>query len=162
MLRIRLPPSIRIKNEREDDKIDGFPKLKVSHKIFDYYCTNGLYGPVAATNDRELFVMGSCDNSTTVSFEIQIQSDVIGDYVYADDRDIKLCPCIQSCYTYTSIVNINGSWSTVRRIRVSTRKLELANNPESITMSLDTEALAVVSSNQIGSFFFFSIIRFHE
>lgn len=144
-----MSPSMSIKRDIDDDMTQGVAASKSFHKLFKYYCTNGLCGPVSAALDKDSFLLGSCDFSTTLSFELQIESETIDDYVSIDDREVKLSPCIQSCFSYTCVLKINGKWSTVRRLRVLTEKLETTNDTESITLSLDSEGLAVVSCNNL-------------
>lgn len=124
-------------------------KSKRNHKLLEYYCNDGLYGSFSSfPRDSELFFTGSCDTSTTLSFELEIvsSSQTIEDYVYVEDRDRLLKPCVQTCFAYTSVVKINGKWATVRRMRVSTHVLHLSDNTEAITSSLNPEALAIVST----------------
>ena len=147
-LRIRLSPSMKIKTDSgEDNSINGISKVKdvTKNNLVEYYCTNGVHGPVSATIEHELFLMGSCDNFSSISFEIEHKNETIGDYVFVDNRDKQLCPCIQIAFAYTSVVKINNKWSTVRRVRVTTQKLDVSNDVETVTLSLDTEALIVVS-----------------
>jgi len=149
LLRIRLSPSLSINMDREEHVvIDRNSKIKQNTRLFNYYCSSGMYGSVSpSSSDPELFFMGSCDVSTTLSFELKItsNSNSIDDYVFVDGRggDMQLTPCVQTCFAYTSIVYRDGDWRTVRRLRVCTTKLNLTDITESITSSLDLEALAV-------------------
>ena len=120
------------------------------HNFDKCYQTNGMYGSITASNeDIGLFYIGSCDESSTLSFALNIcaRSGRLDEYVYVDGRgDVRLCPCIQTCFAYTSIVKNRGQWVTVRRLRVLTLELDLTVSVESMTASLDSEALIVVSS----------------
>ena len=148
LLRIRLSPSFAIKQyDHADLIIEGEVIPSDNDNLLDFYCTNGIYGPVSPSQDFELFVMGTCDATTTLSFELDIVSDsgTIGDYVYVNDRDKQLTPCIQTCFAYTSVDMIDGCWTTQRRLRVLTHRMNLSDDTEYVTLSLDNEALAVVS-----------------
>ena len=156
VLRIRLSNSLSIsKHMDEYDMFESKNKNSKTnnnnHKLFEYYFNNGMNGPVSvsssSSNDTELYFTGSCDTLTTLSFELDItsNSETIDEFVYVNDSHRKLTPCIQTCFAYTGIEKINGNWSTVRRMRVCTLKLDTSDNTEAITSSLDSEALAVVS-----------------
>ncbi len=135
----------------ENDISTGTNKGNVSHRLFEYYCNNGIYGSFSpSSSDAELFFTGACDNANTLAFQVEIssRSQSIDDYVYvegANMSDMRLIPAVQICFAYTSIVMNNGNWTAVRRIRVSTQKLSISSNVEAVTSSLNAEALAVVS-----------------
>uniref|UniRef100_A0A7S3V825 Uncharacterized protein n=1 Tax=Chaetoceros debilis TaxID=122233 RepID=A0A7S3V825_9STRA len=152
LLRVRLPPSLRIDTNTARSKASKSNKMSVNseHNFDECYQTNGMYGSITASNeDIALFYIGSCDESSTLSFALNIcsRSGRLDEYVYVDGRgDVRLCPCIQTCFAYTSIVKNRGQWVTVRRLRVLTLELDLTVSVESMTASLDSEALIVVSS----------------
>jgi len=108
-----------------------------------------MYGSVtASTSDDELYLIGACDNSHSLSFDLKIcsRSGEVSDYVVLNSaKEYQLTPCIQSCFAYTTAVKNNGEWVTVRRLRVLTHALTLTDDVESLTSSLDSEVLAVVS-----------------
>ncbi len=123
--------------------------MKTSHQLHRFYQSNGLYGSITALdNDDGVFYIGACDDSHTLSFNLQIcaSSGSLIDEVFVDGRgEILLTPCVQTCVAFTSIVQIDGKYVTVRRLRVLTKELKLTDSVEALTLSLDAEALAVVS-----------------
>lgn len=151
ILRIRLSPSLCI-----DTSIDQSIKKSVKknkkyaiNQFEKYAVTNGMYGSVtSSTFDDEVFLIGACDQSHSLSFDVKIksQSGDVESYVTVDGTtDYRLIPCIQTCFAYTSVVKNKDQWVTVRRLRVSTLELQLTDNTESLTSTLDPEALVVVS-----------------
>ena len=118
---------------------------KYPDKMIQYIRNNGMYGPVSSINDDDnLFFMGTCDVSTTLSFDLQFTSGstIVSDYEI--ERNIK--PCIQFCFAYTTTIKSEVDMIVVRRLRVVNFNLDSSDTPEAVTSSLDTEALAVVST----------------
>ena len=153
LFRIRLSPTLGINKDvydelRKDDLSTKSNPKKTNNRLFEYFCTNGMFGSVSPTTDEELFLMGSCDTSTTTSMEVEItsRSGQVGNGYTHDEDGNEIKQCIQCTFSYTSVVKMNGKWCTVRRFRVSTQRLKVSTYTEEITSSLDSEALAVVSN----------------
>jgi len=152
ILRIRLSPTLSINNAgiEDADIFHGSSNGGVSHKLFEYYSNNGMYGSFSpSSSDPEVFFTGACDVTNTLAFQVEIssRSQSIDEYAYVEGAsmsDVRLIPAVQICFAYTSVVMNNGNWTTVRRIRVSTHKLVTDSNAEAVTSSLNAEALAVI------------------
>ncbi len=148
MLKIRLPPSLRI-DTSPDHTQNMISSKRSTHELYKYTNNNGMLGSVTASGiDDELYLVGSCDNSHTFSFDVDIcsRSGDVDTYVSIDGvTDFRLKACVQTSFAYTSVVKSRGEWITVRRLRVTTNELELTDNVETLTSSLDSEVLAVVS-----------------
>jgi Vesicle coat complex COPII, subunit SEC24/subunit SFB2/subunit SFB3 len=144
MLRIRCSRSLKV-----DECIQNFSLTRGSNKLAEFYHSNGLFGAATTSlQDDELYLMGACDTTHTLTFDLSISSrnGVVEDTVLLDGiHEITLTPGIQTCFAYTSIVKNGSEWVTVRRLRVLTQELQVTEETESIFSSLDTEALAVVS-----------------
>lgn len=143
MLRIRSSRCLSMDTFQETSPETG------SNRLVEFYNSNGIYGGVTASvHDDELYIMGSCDTSHTLTFDLKIssRSGSVEDYILLEGvHEIYLKPCIQTCFAYTSIVKNGNEWVSVRRLRVLTKELTLTDDVERLTQSLDTEALAVVS-----------------
>ena len=149
MLRVRSSQSLLM------DKVEGTTarsrrKSKLgSDNLRDFYNSNGIFGSATSSpDDDELFLIGAMDNSHTISFDLQIcsRNGKIEDFASLDSgREYKLKPIIQSCFAYTGVVKNKGKWLTIRRLRVATYELNLEDDVEIITSSLDMEVLAFVS-----------------
>ncbi len=144
MLRIRLPPSLRI-----DTAVDESNSNSSGYRLRKCAFNNGMYGSVtASTIDDDLYLIGACDHTHSLSFDVEIcsSSGDVENYVNVDGiSDYPLKPCVQTCFAYTSVVKSKGEWVTVRRLRVTTNEMYLTDNVETLTNSLDSEALATVS-----------------
>jgi hypothetical protein len=144
ILRIRLPSSLKIYDSTSQRKI-----LKNSVSNYSKFYEGKIHGSITEHgSDDEIYVLGTCDESKTVSFDLEICSNSgrLDETTFVDGRgDMLLSPSIQSCFAYTSIVEYRGSWVTVRRLRVFTKDLDITDDVESIMSSLDPEVLAVVS-----------------
>ncbi len=139
---------IAIKTHTDDDKNDKHYKVRDNPgKMTEYFWESGVHGPVSAIDSiANFYIMGTTDVSTTMSFDLDIISDV--DNYIADHR---VDPSIQFCFAYTTTVRKGQGAAIVRRMRVANFKLELSDVVEGITSSLDTEALAVVSDYEKNS-----------
>lgn len=113
------------------------------------YESNGMFGSFTSPpDDEELYMFGAIESSHTNYFNLEIvsKSGKVESFVTLDNgREFSLKPTIQSCFAYTATVLNGNSWITVRRLRVATYSLDLTNNIEELTSSLDLEVLAVVS-----------------
>lgn len=109
------------------------------------YRTAGIYGPVSLSAvDDELYCMGSCDPLSTLSFNVTKteRSGIFDDEEYHEYSDSK--PVVQTSFAYTAVVEHDGGWVVVRRLRVLTySSLKIAKTTEEFTSSVDTNALAV-------------------
>ena len=112
-------------------------------KMVQFAANNGMNGPVSSINeDDNFFFMGTCDVSTTMSFDVEfIGSSIEKDFEMHD----RISPCIQFCFVYTTTIREGEKFSVVRRLRIANYQLQPSDEIEEITSSLDTEALAVVS-----------------
>ncbi len=147
----------------DDDMDDALKKThhsqrndkKYSRRMLQYLHNNGMHGPVSFidhdnilffNDDEMLFIMGTCDVSTTLAFDVKF---VLGSTIASDfERESGIRPSIQFCFAYTTTIR-NGSsndMSVVRRLRVSNFDLPSSDVAEAVTASLNTEALAVVST----------------
>lgn len=140
ILRMRLPSSLQIYDSSSQKR-----RMKISN-LSEFY-EGKMHGSIATHNsDNEVYVLGTCDKSNTIAFELDIcsKSGRLDESIFVDGRgDMILSPSIQSCFAYTSIVECCGRWVTVRRLRVLTEDLDITDNVESIMSSLDPEVLAV-------------------
>jgi hypothetical protein len=152
MLRIRLPPSLCI-DTTLDHSLNKRSSKKSNYQLHKYAINNGMHGSVtASTIDDELYLIGACDHTHSLAFDVQIcsKSGDVDNYVNVDGvTDYRLKPCVQTCFAYTSVVKSRGEWITVRRLRVTTNDLDLTDEVETLTSALDSEALAVVSYNSM-------------
>lgn len=145
MLRIRCSRSLKI-----DDCNHNSTSKQSSNRLAEFYISNGIFGAATASpQDEELYLMGACDTTHTLTFDVSIcsRNGVVEDTILLDGiHEISMKPCIQTCFVYTSVIRNGSEWVTVRRLRVLTQELQVTDETESIFSSLDTEALAVVSS----------------
>lgn len=147
-LMVRMTQTMRIKTDVHRDltnamsgrRSDTYPSTMVQ-----FTANNGMNGPVSSINeDENLFYMGTCDISTTMSFDVEfIRSTIEEDF----EINKKIGPCIQFCFAYTTTIREGENHSVVRRLRIANYQLQASDEIEEITSSLDTEALAVVSTN---------------
>ena len=128
-----------------------------------------MSGPVSPSlDDDNLLIMGTCDDMTTLAFDLDIVSNsgMVQSSVYVEHRgDVDQVPCIQSCFAYTAVVPVQAAergqgsegteeeeeWMTVRRLRVLTTNIKTAKDTESLTSTVDAEALAVVLFHKLHS-----------
>ncbi len=133
----------------------GQQPINKFHALDRFYQSKGVYGSITSSdNDDGLFFVGACDDSHTLSFNVKIcaSSGSLIDEVFVDGRgEILLTPCVQTCVAFTTIEKVNGTYVTVRRLRVLTTELKLTDSVETLTLSLDAEALAVVSFKSLAS-----------
>jgi len=145
VLRIRLPSSLKI----HDSSSTRMTMKNNSVSNLSKFYEGKIHGSIAVHNsDGEIYVLGTCDELNTLSFDLEIvsKSGRLDESIFVDGRgDMLLSPSIQSCFAYTAVVEHNGRWVTVRRLRVLTEDLDITENVESIMSSLDPEVLAVVS-----------------
>ena len=147
LLRIRLSTGLAI--DVSPDEPMGTPATKIKSSYLNDACyrTAGIYGPVSLSAvDDELYCMGSCDPLSTLSFNVTKteRSGIFDDEEYHEYSDSK--PVVQASFAYTAVVEHDGGWVVVRRLRVLTySSLKIAKTTEEFTSSVDTNALAVVS-----------------
>jgi hypothetical protein len=71
------------------------------------------------------------------------------------DEHVSWDPVLQTCFAYTTIISERNHntgavvYKTVRRMRIVSRPVPIADTPEALFASLDTEALAVVLFHKI-------------
>ena len=146
MLRIRMSPALRIDESCGENP--GTTKPAADAPLAALYKTNGFFGPLSPSEEKDLMIMGCCDDSATFVFDVDIVSKTgsVNQVVHLEEAggDYQLLPCLQSCFAYTTVTKLGSEWVTVRRLRVLTAKMEPAFITEDILASLDAEALAVV------------------
>lgn len=148
------------------EKEGGETSVSSTLALNRYHKTGGMVGScIANPLESDLWHFGTCDLDTTLAFDLEIvaSNGVLGDKVIGNDGEIiKMPPCIQTCFMYTAVIPAakekeggetnhdheeeieSISFKTVRRLRVLTTNLNVAENTEQLTMSMDAEALAVV------------------
>lgn len=92
--------------------------------------------------------MGSCDSLSTLSFnarKVQLSSLFEENDYRNEDVGKDKWPCVQTCFAYTAVIEQNGEWITVRRLRVLNYVFTIAKDTESFLASVDIEAMSVVS-----------------
>lgn len=146
MLRIRTSPSFSVDISPPTDE-DGEENSQTSHNR--YHKSGGIIGPCTANPyEPDLWHFGTCDLDTTVAFDMEIisSSGELEQSVVDDDGTVMdMPPCIQTCFMYTAVIpNGKNEFKTIRRLRIMTTNLSLADNTEKLSLSLDAEALAVV------------------
>ena len=151
LLRLRMTPSSSIDTSlieqlRENQEVD--PGGFVDPKLATLYKNNGFFGSLSPGNEDDIVVAGTCDDSTTFMFDVNIISKggKVTERINVEGRgEIDLPPCIQSCFAYTSIVpSGDGGWLTVRKLRVLSTNMKVSEETEDVLASVDAEALAVV------------------
>lgn len=94
MLRIRSSRCLGMDTLQETSSETG------SNRLVEFYNSNGMYGGVTASvHDDELYIMGSCDTSHTLTFDLKIssRSGSVEDYIVLEGvHEIYLKPCIQT------------------------------------------------------------------
>jgi hypothetical protein len=139
-LRLRISPGF---------EIDSSPVERLDKDVLQlapFLATGGLMGPgVAMKKEKELWLMGSCDQFTSVSIDLQVQKKVKDRYHVSGFGEVALKPVLQTCVAFTTVeTDDNGNSYTVRKLRISSLALPLAYDTESLYDSLDPEALAVI------------------
>ena len=123
----------------------------------------GMFGNCVSDFNDNVWHFGSCDCDSTVVCDLQISNNTVeGRERFSHDKPFSVLPCIQTAFAYTSIIPslefpdengineyIEQEWFTVRKLRVFTTNMNVANNTEHLYRSLDAEALAVVSTRLV-------------
>lgn len=122
-----------------EDGSQGGPQLA------PLYASGGCMGPATAVEEG-LWNMGVCEAGTSLTVDLKMDKAITKDHVRIDRYgDVQLSSALQTCVAYTTIVEQpNGSTVVVRRMRVTSRSMPLAQDTETLFASLDPEALAVV------------------
>jgi hypothetical protein len=121
------------------------------------YNEDGLIGPASSVDaSAQLWRMGTTDCFTSFTLDLALQHKHVRDRVYVDGfGELNLHPVIQVCFAYTTIASETDpntgrvTYQTVRRMRISSRRLSLAYTVEALYATIDTEALAVVLFHRI-------------
>jgi len=151
MLRIRTSPSFAIDISPPTDENGNENPKNSSNR---YLKSGGIIGPcVSNPYEPDLWHFGTCDLDTTVAFDAEIisSSGQLEHSVVTDDGTVMdISPCIQTCFMYTAVIaGKNKVFKTVRRLRVMTTNLSVAEDTEKLSFSLDAEALAVVRNTLV-------------
>jgi hypothetical protein len=146
LLRIRSSPGFKL----DSSPVQGVTKSPLD--LAKLQIRNGLMGPAAATGEESLWKMGCCDPHQTVTLDFNVTNKVQR-FVYVEGvGDVTLKPCIQACFAYTTVIpEFDGNstdYFVVRRLRICSLHLPLANDVESFYVSLDPEALTIVLSHK--------------
>jgi len=143
LLRIRLSDDLEI--EKSHDELGRAPATRSNGS--KYYKSGSLYGSVSCTEyDEDLYCMGSCDSLSTLSFnarKVQLSSLFEENDYRNEDVGKDKWPCVQTCFAYTAVIEQNGEWITVRRLRVLNYVFTIAKDTESFLASVDIEAMSV-------------------
>jgi hypothetical protein len=141
LLRLRLSPGFHV----DTTPVEPLPEDK-GPQLAPLYSSGGCMGPATALDEEGLWMMGALDDTTTVSVDLRIDDGVIKDYVHIDGLgDVPLPPGMQLCVAYSTVEqNSDGSWATVRKMRVTSLGMPLAHDTETLYSALDPETLAVV------------------
>lgn len=116
--------------------------------VSDPYTTNAI--DLVATNEKHI----------EYSFHHRIErwessEDSNGEQEGVYDEVVSWDPVLQTCFAYTTILSERDDYTgafvykTVRRMRIVSRPVPIADTPEALFSSLDTEALAVVLFHKI-------------
>jgi len=147
LLRVRLSPGFEVDDTPPERARGKFPQLS------PVYFHNGLYGAASPTNSKGLWQIGSCDDMSTMCFDIKVLDHKIQRVapVYGMG-DVALKPVCQVCFAYTAVVkDKDDDYVTVRRMRVTTVSMPLVATPESIFERIDPEALVVVLAHKMAT-----------
>lgn len=138
MLRIRLSPGFAVDATEVEGTEEEGPQFAT------LYSSGGLMGP-AKEQEESLWIMGTCDVTTTVTIDMKVDRNVT-EQVHVDGLgEVMIKHTIQSCFAYSTIEKQeDGSFMTVRRLQVASVHMPLAFDAESLYATLDPEALAVV------------------
>ncbi len=144
-LRVRLSPGFIVDSEpvvAHTKQHQPRPQLSL------LYSQGGMIGPICPEEDSsQLWRMGVCDSHTNLAVDLTLEkSSVQQRMLVSGFGQVQLKPVLQTCFAYTTIVKdaATGEHFTVRRMRISSRRMPLAYNVEDLYDSLDPEALAVV------------------
>jgi hypothetical protein len=138
ILRIRLSPGFAVDSSEVDATEEGGPQFA------PLYSSGGLMGP-AKEQEESLWIMGSCDVTTAVTIDMKVDSNVTERSYVEGMGEVMIKHTIQTCFAYTAIEKQeDGSFLTVRRLKVASLHMPLAFDTESLYATLDPEALAVV------------------
>jgi hypothetical protein len=146
-LRVRMSPGWNI----EDIPIE--PIKKATHQLALFLSSGGMTGPAIAMGEG-MFLLGSCDPHTSVTLDVDVthpsrkvnlEHKISGLKGRAGLKE-KVKPCIQTCVAFTRIENDDesGEPCVVRKMRISSCSMPMADDTESIYDALDPEALASV------------------
>ena len=111
----------------------------------------GLVGPASSVS-QQLWRMGVTDPHTALTIDLTVADKHVPDRFHVDGfGEVALKPVLQTCLAYTTIVkdDKDGSYKTVRQMRIRSRPVPLVRTAEELYGSLDTEALAVVLFHKI-------------
>ena len=136
-LRLRIPPDFSV----ESTPVEKIGKDKL--QIATFLSSGGVAGPACSIDDN-LWLMGTCDETTTLTIDLEVGKEVQEVYDVEGIGEIPVKPVIQICFAYTCIEeDEDGNAYTVRKMKVSCKKMPLAKETEEILDNLDTEALMV-------------------
>jgi hypothetical protein len=132
-LRLRTSPGVSVSTDDDDDEEEtadiGMPFSK----------EGGLTGP-AVEDSPSLWTLPSADPYTTLTIDLQMT-----DLSMPSDRPHPAIGLAQVCLAYTALeADEDGQVWTVRRMRVASRALPIAETKEGLYRRVDPEALAVV------------------
>ena len=141
LLRVRLSPGFKV----DTSPVDATSRSPL--ELADLHVRKGLMGPATATKEDSLWQVGSCDPHQTMTLDLQV-TNKIKRFAFVDVMgEVALKPCLQVCFAYTTIVASEENpeeYVTIRRMRICTLHLPMANDVESLYATLDPEALSVV------------------
>lgn len=142
-LKIRLSRSLTLLNDDYDATTPTFSRHGFQWRYSVGTCIHGSVSPLG--HDNSLLMMGTCDDFSTISFNMDISSKSgSASNIEIDELSIELPPCIQSSFVYTALIKDGNGYIAVRRLRVLTMTLTVVTEPEQFFKSLDAEVLGVV------------------
>lgn len=147
-LRVRLSPGFIVDTEPIGSNANQQQQQNSRPQLSSLYSQSGMIGPICPEDDSsQLWRMGVCDAHTNLSMDLTLEkSSVQQRMLVSGFGQVQLKPVLQTCFAYTTIVrdSTTGEYQTVRRMRISSRRMPLAHRVEELYDSLDPEALAVV------------------
>lgn len=128
-LRLRLPPGYGVEKSDDGDMTEA-----------------GLVGSASDTGSSQLWRMGTCHPFAAVSVDLAITQRSATDVMFVPGfGEVALRPVIQTCVAYTTCLQRDdGSYVTVRQMRIASRSFPLARTVEGLYAAVDPEVLAVV------------------
>ena len=143
-LRIRLSPGFLVDHQ----SVEYESHIRHQPQLAPLYAEAGLVGPASPVDDAtHLWRMGTCDPYTCLTIDLALQRRKVKDRFLLDGfGEVALKPALQTCLAYTTVVYdaTSKQYQTVRRMRIDSRPVPLAQQVEELYNALDPEALAVV------------------
>jgi hypothetical protein len=142
-LRLRISPGFELEDSPLET-IDDDP-----YQLPCFLASGGIMGP-AVSVEPGLWLMGTCDHHTSVTIDFQVDKQVKDRFNVDGFGEVALKPVVQTCVAYTCVEeDADGSFHTVRKMKVSSLPMALANDIEVFYDAMDPEALAAVLFHKV-------------